>query len=170
MINDDFLKGFFSIFNPFAMNVLSNEEDKPNSTCKYKFESYVDGKLKERVEKVWENGKLIENSCEANLIEDKDVAKESTECCCDCQENSNNKCCCDKEENKETSKLEEIYVRKLNQINEEVDGLAKQLDESFRVNDQLIAENKALREQLTATIEKNKGLKEKLDNLKNILG
>lgn len=164
MSKSNFIDDLLGYFNEELERVSYTQEETttketPRSYKSYKSETYENGKLKNKIEKVWENGKLIKDEGETHQLECK------TDCKCNRQSHTmpekTNKCCWNAEDNA-VKAIEDNFVKKLQLIEKEVDGLRVKLDESLSLNDRLIAENKAL-------VEKYDEQQAKLVSLRDLL-
>lgn len=149
-IENNLFEGFWDMIDKFQTNTSNIteeknvEEDSPTSYKVVKEETYKNGQLQNRIERVWENGKLIKDEGETHQLEPQ------CKCTDNCCSTKNNKC----ERNmpfitdKEYAEMENRFIKKLQIIEKEVDRLRAKLDESKEIEAELIDENKTLREEL----------------------
>lgn len=140
----NYFNDLWSIFDNFNIDSSnpSDEETKKENTSsyrKFKQETYKNGQLENRIERIWENGKLIKDEGESHKLE--------CDAKCECKNNQN--CDCHiTSDNKEYAKIEENFINKLRIIEKEVDGLRVSLEEAKNENDRLRETNEFLKEEL----------------------
>lgn len=156
MIANDFFEELWSTFD--SMNVKKTENKQPSSYKSFTHETFKNGQLTNRIEKVWEDGKLVKNAGETFQIENEAKCNEK-HCCKD------NKELCKCDDPQLTVKIEEDFVKKLHIIENEVDVLRQKLEETMKANEDLTTQNKQLHEELFNERAKLTSLRDILTNM-----
>lgn len=170
------IEGIKNMFDLFESCLTQGNGNKTSKTVKY--ETYEDGNLKRRIERVWENGELVKDIDTANKQLDTKQEKKSfngsssnTNNRCKCQEKQNDCQCSNSfEQSKEFKEVEAKFVEKLKLIEIEVDKLRNQLSQSQKLNDDLISKNRILREKLAQSEEEKKEMYDKFETLRKFIG
>lgn len=172
MFNEILIKELGPFFNEMR-KIIEGEYNKINKTdmdnknksyCSYKEETYKDGKLTNKIEKIWENGKLVKDENNTPKL----FKKEETTCSCDKTQNKE-ECCCNKDKNNEYAKIEQFFTNKLQLIEKEVDALSEQLKQSHDLNDKLLNENQILKKRLAEANDKQKELESIFEALRKCI-
>lgn len=144
------------IFDDDFVNKIAEKLSVDNDGDGYYLkETWKNGKLTDRTEKEWRDGKVIYSErdngdvCEAtaSTIEDK------TSCNCD-------KC--------NVSKIEKEYQTKLEAINSALDKLKTSVSRMREENDRLVRENDRLVRENDCLVREKTTIREKLSNLKSV--